>query len=107
LQLKSASLLKIARSSVTQDQQSHGATDIVPCTQAWGSSIMTARFVVYCPGLYDVRNDTGKRFALESDAARFVQEQRKAGRMAWLETEHGPECLMTTGEDNVGAGGRL
>jgi hypothetical protein len=67
---------------------------------------MTARFVVYCPDLYELRNDTGKRFALESDAARFVQEQRKAGRMAWLETEHRPERLMTTGEDNVGAGGR-
>lgn len=45
-------------------------------------------FIVYCPGLYEVRNDTGKRFQLEADAVAFVVEKRRRGRMAWLETEH-------------------
>jgi hypothetical protein len=44
-------------------------------------------FVVYCPGLYELRNDTGKRFRLETDARNFVRTQRAAGRLAWLEEE--------------------
>lgn len=44
-------------------------------------------FIVYCPGLYEVRSDTGKRFRYEFEAVQFVRDCRKAGHMAWLETD--------------------
>jgi len=45
-------------------------------------------YVVYCPAVgYRLDNDTGRRFALASEAWYFVMRLRKNGHHAWLELE--------------------
>ncbi len=41
-------------------------------------------FVVYSP-IYLLRNDTGRRFRLESEAIHYVLRLRRAGHHAWYE----------------------